>query len=177
MRAKRDFYPFVLLLFWTFVLSNIFKSSVPVPSEQSYRNKVMLFNFIPQGWGFFTRDPREDQVSYYKVDKATRRIERFTESNSGASSFFGASRKNRLKGFEMGMITAKINDSLWMREEGGNVFFLDDKILPDTIVNHFKPNNIEGDFFVVKQKRVPWAKKAENIVMPYQYVKIHVKAD
>lgn len=171
---NRLIYPFILIVFWLIVLSYIFKSSLPVVSDLTYENKATLFNFVPQGWGFFTRDPREDELILFEIKNNS--IERFTKTNSAISSFFGVSRKNRLINVESGILLPEIEDSLWKSMKGRELI-LDKTLKTDTIINRFHPCNIKGDFFFVKQERIPWAWAGNKIIMPYKYVKVHIIAD
>ena len=171
---KKLTYPIVLCIFWLIALSYIFKSSVPVISDMSFEEKASLFSFVPQGWGFFTRDPREDELVLYEMKNDT--IERFTKTNSSMSSFFGVSRKNRLINVESNMLLPEIKDSLWKSMKGRELI-LDKTSYTDTIINNFHPCNIKGDFFFVMQERIPWAWSGHNIIMPYKYAKVHIISD
>ena len=169
-------FPLLVLLFWIISLSYVFKSALPVPSNESFFKKTVFFNFLPQGWGFFTRDPREDEVILYQIIEDT--AIQYTQTNNSRDNWYGFSRRNRLKLIEAGVIVSQIKDSLWMKMKGGD-FILDRGIYTDTINSRFKPCNIKGDYFVVKRERIPWAwaKKQEEIIMPYSYVKIYVKTN
>lgn len=168
---KKFAYPLGVTFFWIIAFSYIFKSSVPIVSNTSFKNKATVFNFIPQGWGFFTRDAREEELILYELKNDT--ILRFTKTNSDVSSFFGASRKSRLIGVESGILVSKIKDTLW-KPMKGNQLILDKEMFTDTIINSFTPCHIKGDFFFVLQERTPWAWAGHKIIMPYKYIKVYV---
>lgn len=166
-------YPLLIVLFWIYILGNIFISTIDIPINKTFESKTTIFSFIPQGWGFFTRDPRESIINVYKKDDEN--IIKITTPNSTAESFFGMSRKNRLKNIELGIITSKIRDDQWIEGEKNRFILKDIKI--DTIAHNFKPQHFFGEYYIVEQNRVPWAwsKNYKNLVMPYKYVKIYVK--
>ena len=168
---RRFIYPIMICVFWGIVLSYVFKSSVPVVSNMSHHEKASLFNFFPQGWGFFTRNPREEELILYRIEKDT--TVRFTQTNSSSSSYFGLSRKNRLINIEASIVVSEVDDSLWIPMKGRELV-LDLNTYTDTIVNNFKPCHIQGDFFLVMQERIPWAWSESDIIMPYKYVKVHI---
>ena len=171
---KKLTYPFVLSLFWLVVIGYIFNTTLPVVSGGSFSQKVTLLNITPQGWGFFTKDPREEQLIVCKLKNDTPR--RFTKTHSSSSSFFGLSRKNRFTAMEAANLAAQINDTLWNTMEGRK-FILEKNAPTDTVINRIKPITIEGDFFFVKQERIPWAWAGNAIVMPYKYIKVYVQSD
>ncbi|MEZ0184129.1 SdpA family antimicrobial peptide system protein [Flavobacterium oncorhynchi] len=170
------FYPALLITFWIIFLSYIFKASIPIPSNDSYKYKATIFNIIPQGWGFFTRDPRENEVWTYKI--LNNSVEKISQTNGNLNNLYGASRKNRFIGVELSFLISQINTSSWIKMKGGKLI-LDKKTYTDTIINTLKPCSLKGDFFIVEQERIPWAwsKNSDTIVMPYKYSKIYVKSN
>ncbi|MDC9722978.1 MAG: SdpA family antimicrobial peptide system protein [Urechidicola sp.] len=166
-------YPLLLVVFWLFILGNIFVATIPIPNNKSFKSKTTIFSFIPQGWGFFTRDPREDIINVY--ERRNDKIIKVTKTNSSVESYFGISRKNRLKNIELGIITSQIKNEHWAVGAKSNFSLTD--IATDTITHNFKPQNFFGEYYLVKQERIPWAwsKNYKNLVMPYKYVKIYVK--
>ncbi len=170
---KRKIFFLGIILFWCFFLLGVFNNSLPIPKSNSFEFKATIFSFLPQGWGFFTRNPREESISLIKK-KSDKLIDELGV-NGKFNNFWGASRKNRFRNIEFSIIKNNINDSSWVNGDIDK-FNLDDNIKTDTIVNLTNPKTILGNFFIVKQERVPWAwARMENVVMPYKYVKIYVK--
>lgn len=168
-------YPLLLCLFWLLILWQVFKASLPIPSGSSFAVKQSFFSVLPQGWGFFTRDPREEQVLFYRLD-TNGKAQLFTKTNSDKSFFFGASRRNRTASIEAGALLAAIQKTAWIPKAGGDTLLFDADSQTDTLHNAFKPSSIVGNFILVKQQRTPfaWAARYDKVVMPYHYTKIHV---
>lgn len=104
------FYLATLLIF-TFFLIRIFSYSIAynlnVTSQKFSFIKHLL---IPQGWGFFTRDIREDyMLNLYDIND-----NKLLESNSSIKNYFGFSKKGRKISMEVAIINARIPDSLWL---------------------------------------------------------------
>lgn len=173
---KLFFYPILIAVLWITFLNYVFISSLPIPNNTSYKQKATFFNIIPQGWGFFTRDPRENEIYLYTIINNS--VVKFTDTNGSQKNFYGASRKNRLIGIELGLLIPKINKSSWKEMKGGKLVF-NPKIHTDTILNKFSPCNIKGTYFIVEQERIPWAwsRNYNNLIMPYKYAKIYVKTN
>ncbi|MBT8317779.1 MAG: SdpA family antimicrobial peptide system protein [Lutibacter sp.] len=170
---KKYLFSFFILIFWSAILINIFMASFPIPSNKSFLNKTIIFSVIPQGWGFFTRNPREELITVYKSHNDS--LVKITEQNSSLSSFLGISRKSRLHNIELGTILSKIDENMWVKGKPNELKF--DNIKYDTIMSSFYPKNMIGEYFIVKQERIPWAwsKNHKNLVMPYNYARIYVK--
>ncbi|MFH6993129.1 SdpA family antimicrobial peptide system protein [Flavobacterium sp. FlaQc-48] len=173
---KKYLYPTLIVGFWIIFLSYIFEASIPIPSNETFKRKATFFNIIPQGWGFFTRDPRENEIWTYQILNNT--AIKVTQTNGNLNNFYGASRKNRLISIELGLLVSQIHTSSWINMKGGKLI-LDKKIHTDTILNSLNPCNIKGNLFIVEQERVPWAwsKNLHTIVMPYKYAKVYVKTN
>ncbi len=157
--------------FWIVVIVFIFRISVPVPGNLSFKQKANAFSIIPQGWGFFTRDPKEPQYLIFDKDGT-----KLSKSNSEPSNLFGISRKNRLMNIELSLIMSKIKESSWSDYKEGK-FDFNSTIISDTISINFNPSSLKGHFFIAQQERLPWAwaKSNNKIVMPYKYARIYVE--
>jgi len=68
----------------------------------SSEEKSVVQFFFPQGWGFFTRNPREPNYKLYKVEDGHLRL--ITFKVTSAENSFGFSRKGSKIGMEMQQI-------------------------------------------------------------------------
>jgi len=148
-------------------------ASIPYnPFSLSYSHKSSIFILAPQGWGFFTRDAREEETYLYK--KVKNKWMPFDKSFSSSSYFFGASRMGRKVIFEESSVSEKLDDSLyWVNAEYAGIDtdgFEKAKLL--TIKNESVQPLIIGEFIMVRKRNVPWAWSSQykSIVMPYKYV-------
>jgi antimicrobial peptide system SdpA family protein len=103
------FYLATLLIF-TFFIIRIFSYSIAYNlNVTSHKFSFVKNLLIPQGWGFFTRDIREDyMLNLYDLDD-----NKLLESNSSIKNYFGFSKKARKISMEVAIINARIPDSLW----------------------------------------------------------------
>ena len=87
------------------------------PQTPSLTNSLIIQNLVPQGWGFFTRSPRERLHQIYKLEHADNNIiskAPIAISNSSIKNFFGLSRKARRIHLEMMRLMAYAgDDSTW----------------------------------------------------------------
>ncbi|MEM1320433.1 MAG: SdpA family antimicrobial peptide system protein [Bacteroidota bacterium] len=81
--------------FYLNFIGTLSQNVVPVSAEEK---KVIRF-FFPQGWGFFTRNPREAKYKLYQLEKEKAQLVNF-EITSPKNSF-GCSRKGNRISIEM----------------------------------------------------------------------------
>ncbi len=168
---KNIFYISVIALGIYFVAS-IFFSSISYNVNTPNHTFKMLFNLsVPEGWGFFTRSPREDIVDLYTINNGE--LKKVLHENGDMSNFFGSSRKSRKIGMETSIILSRIQDSLWHKQSD-----LEHIKIPEVVDDKIDNENLfyltNGDFVLIKRKTTPWAWK-ENINLkniPYEITRI-----
>ena len=83
----------IILSFFYFNFLSMQRHSV-IPIKSGGKNTIKFF--LPQGWGFFTRNPREDKYVLYQVSK-NNTLELVTFKSTSSQNLFGLSRKgNRI---------------------------------------------------------------------------------
>jgi antimicrobial peptide system SdpA family protein len=133
--------------------------------------KKYLGIFIPQGWGFFTRNPREEQFNFYKYNNNS--FKKVDVATSSISNFLGLSRSGRFRSRELSILLEKANkDSLlWKKYQS-----IDSFIIKTTIC---KKNEIllidTGVYRIERLEPLPWAwtsvHTAKDIEKKYTYIK------
>lgn len=109
---------------------------------------------VPQGWGFFTRNPREDRIKIYKYHNSG--YAEILDKNFSTQNYFGISRKNRITLNEVLYNLKIVGDSSWYQTRIVNDSLV--KSLPEvTIVNLAKDPLNCGKLLVIKEKTIPWA--------------------
>ncbi len=168
-------FSFLLCFCWFLLFILIIVSSVESPLEPNFSSKKTVFTFFPQGWGFFTRNPREKIIKLYKVDNEGKVIS-LIKSNSAREFYFGISKKNRLVNWEISTLIPKIPKTNWIKNQKDSLFFSKNKA-KDTIINDFVKPSLRGTYIVVIQERIPqaWGEYYKKIVMPYDYAKVYIK--
>lgn len=112
---------------------------------------------LPEGWSFFTRDPREADVLIFHEDAAGGWRPAHLGSYAQAKYAFGWSRRPRAQGVELGLILARLTDADWRR-----CGKLDDCLAPSpaaeiSLVNRSPVPTLCGHLALVSAKPVPWA--------------------
>jgi antimicrobial peptide system SdpA family protein len=141
-----------------------------------------MFNttlLVPEGWAFFTRNPREPDIVLYKKIKGQWMHDPINPL-SMISNWWGLDRRPRAQSTEMAMILHSIPQDLWVScdssIENCLTNFTDSVILQ---INNTVPRPVLCDTVAVQLlPPVPWAwSKNRNLVMPYRliYIKVNCK--
>jgi antimicrobial peptide system SdpA family protein len=166
-----------LILFWLVVVFVIASASVPFnPLSMSKSGGAKIARILPEGWGFFTRDPNEPSVLVYKKDQSGE-LKLITPTATDPSYLLGLSRISRRLNFEVSLCLGKIQDSVWEKVEKPTRMNLNTQHC-DTIQNKLANPLLMGDYVFVRQDRVPWAWTNVTPIplMPYKMVNIHIKS-
>lgn len=175
---------YLLTFLVCFVVSFLFVFSVflntlevnPVKLNIDLDNKI--FTFVPQGWAFFTRNPREAQIVLYQKNKNNELIE-IPQRHSSCNNLFGLNRKASKLMSELQFIKSKVDVNLyyntrWNYQE--NIY----SQIPNKMViikNQMADPILIGEYVVVFQKAVPWAwtKSIHDIKMPAKIIRLKIE--
>lgn len=175
---KLKYFSLLLTFVWSVLIGIILISTIPSPFSLDFDTKNYSKNLLPEGWGFFTKNPWEELPDIISI------VDGESISNikpcSSSEYYFGLARECRMYGAELGDLINKIEDSLWT--EGNHLqskMTFSDKVKTIEVTNNFKDANFFGDFYLVKKERIPWAwsKDYRKIVPKYKYVKVLIRRD
>lgn len=137
-------------------------------------NKV-AFAISPQGWGFFTRNPRESVIDLYAMRE--NKYHKVIKANASLQYFWGFNRGMRFSSAQMGYFVSQIPKDKWTADDSYNLDSLIQTLTPHEVINDFSQPVHCGKYILTQTERVPWAwsKHRENIKMPRSIVVIDVK--
>ncbi len=149
----------IISSFWGVLTFLVFFSSLKeqvIISKKLQQNISMLF---PEGWGFFTKSPREQLLYVFNVENKNEK-KPIMINNFSCESYFGLSRKARYIGFEGSDIVKNIPPDKWMKQEYQNF-------------NRLRPKNV---FVLKKNKNYRYFKNGLYLFMlksitPYAWAK------
>jgi antimicrobial peptide system SdpA family protein len=98
---------------------------------------------VPEGWAFFTRNPREENIIAYKIqnDKIGNKVQLI---NNQLNLLFGANREARSKNSKLTILASRFKEEEW-----ADVNFLDTDSI-DLTAFEFKEVSVKGPFFFGK---------------------------
>ena len=166
----------LLVAGWTvFAVYSVHAGMPETAIQLPFEDRNFIRTFTPQGWAFFTRDPREERFSVYgNDDDAWRPL--LAMPLASAENMFGLSRVGRANAVEYGMLYADIPAETWTECRGSHAACLDQLQTSATLDNAAPVPAICGDVGVVVQPPVPWVwSRNERIEMPLRAVRVRVR--
>jgi antimicrobial peptide system SdpA family protein len=147
----------VLALAWVVLIAYCIQpvlpyNSVRLPGGRSL-NALLL---APQGWGFFTRSPREErQFVFGRGPDGWRPLLRVPHAR--LANTLGLNRKSRAQGVEMGLLLQEAPTNGWQACEDAVAACLN-RLPRGQAARNVSPNpTLCGTVAVVLQEPVPWA--------------------
>lgn len=165
-----------LLLFWGLSLFYVAIHALPYnPLVQSKATEINLKFIMPEGWSFFTKNPREDRMRLYRVmGGGLREVDR---RNATAENMWGLSRYNRLKNIELGQLVPALTEEDWTElDNQHDLSQALDSLTSIPLINEARDPHLCGSYCLVKYEPLPWAwsQDMSEKEMPAQIVKLDI---
>ncbi|AZA78625.1 SdpA family antimicrobial peptide system protein [Chryseobacterium sp. G0186] len=153
---------FLFVSFFIFKVSSVYFGNNPLNKSKETKRKYILF--FPQGWAFFTKEPREPLIYFFSY--SNNQLDDIIDKNFSLNTFWGAAKKNRIINIELQKVINKANtDSIPYRTEE----FLGIKELKENVINRnnefthinidrkYIPSITNGKYLIVIEEQLPWA--------------------
>lgn len=170
----------VLAVLWTLVAGYVVHAQLPkntmeLPFERD-AHLVMLV-FAPEGWAFFTKNPREPVFVPYALDRSGIWRSVAVGSYDEPRHLFGASRTPRAQGVEMGLLASAVSGSAWQTCNALVEDCLRNAQEWLVAANPSPAATLCGKIAIVRQELLPWAWAAArgSTVMPSTFVRIDAR--
>lgn len=150
-------------------------NALDLPFESSIKPNLQAV--IPEGWGFFTRDPREARLLPY-VRPAGAWQAASEGPNGEAWNEFGFNRAARAQGVEMGLLEFAIPTDAWKDCTEAIPSCLDKSPASMQVSNPTPHPTLCGDVGLAHRDTLPWAWAAsvlDETSMPSKVVRLTVK--
>ena len=163
-------------LVWMVIIAYAFHPALPYsPIRLPFAREAMTMLWAPQGWAFFTRDPREERETHY-VRIGSEWKSAMIAPHGRLSNVVGLRRKSRAQGVEMGLLINDAPAADWQTCTASLQECLN--TLPTgRSVNNVSPEpTLCGTVAIVLQKPVPWAwaRSARPVTMPFRILPLEV---
>lgn len=161
---------------WATFIIFVARTFLPSPMPVSYPKTRNTFMFLPEGWGYFTRNPREPVLQLYGLDA---KHEPVLTPNFSTRSLFGLRRDGRRVGGEVDIVLSQVPANAWSTRRGGLNF---ESYLPDSTVviqNTVARPTLCGDYLIQLQDRMPWAwaRSRDSLIMPSKVARVRVECE
>jgi len=123
------------------------------PLSPSYKHRYSVSKIVPEGWAFFTRNPREDIYRLFQIKGDV--VEEVDMSNNSLNTLMGVSRKNRRVNVEFLRMKYLTNDSMYVKEHLSNWRAMElFEIKEPRGYNYYFLKN--GEYLIQREKIIPW---------------------
>lgn len=126
---------------------------------------------VPQGWGFYSKNPRDDALNVYSFND---NYEGPQWPNNSLKNAFGLKREGRAQGIELGLLISNLpHDISWTSCTDPTCL---EKGQPKAEINNplDKPT-ICGEIGIAFEEKVPWAYANYEYAASKEMVKVDVK--
>jgi antimicrobial peptide system SdpA family protein len=168
-----------LMLGWAAVFAYSVHAALPVNAVRlPLEERLYPQAWMPQGWKFFTRNPREEDLGAFTRAEDGRWVSALRGSNASARNLFGLSRATRAQGIELGLITTavgQIKDAWQPCRDRLEVCVEQSRLVGE--VRNITPNpTLCGEVGLTLQEPVPWAwsRSKRKVTMPSKAVRVNV---
>jgi antimicrobial peptide system SdpA family protein len=173
-----------IVLFWLFFIVIVAGSYLPFnPFTPPAKAQIIIKTLFPQGWGFFTKGPKDKDVYLY-TKKDGKLVSVLSTPYSSSKNLFGLRRDSRTQGAEYGLLLSQINAEELLWSDCINLQHLEclqknDSIKAHEVINTSKHKSICGEVWIIIQGPIPWAwsHKRETINMPIKFIRINVNCN
>lgn len=172
-----SFFAGSVIVFWSILIFKVTVAAMPYsPFSGSQIDTYNFRNMMPQGWGFFTRNPREENYFIYQKDTLGN-YALSVNSNNGLKNLFGIKRTSRIQSMEIGVLIQRLEKYDWIScPEGNNKCAAQiDTLSPIAVLNTTTSPTLCGELMLTQKQTVPWAwgKHYYEIDMPAKTIKIN----
>ena len=169
-----------LLGLWSVLFAYAVHGGMPFnPVRLPFETQLRSLMWIPEGWAFFTRDPREERLLTMRREATGRWVTAARGPNALASHAFGLSRRPRATGIETGLLIAEIPSPSWSDCKESVERCLERTAAVKVVRNPSPDPQLCGSLGFALQKPVPWAwsRSSRKITMPSRVARMEVTCE
>ena len=165
MEKRKVFFFLATLLINVLII--IYLLVISIPDNPIVFRYKLHFNkdinaLIPEGWAFFTRDCKEEQIFLYKITNNS--IEPVTLKTSNADQLFGINRHNRIMHSKLSTILSSIKEPYYYKNS------IPINKIKLTEINEFNVqivnSKICGKYLIKLQKPLSWTWFSAEVTIP-----------
>lgn len=136
------------------------------------RNTVM--SLIPEGWGFFTKSPRDPEMQVAVLHGG--RLEKLNIVSSFQAKYaFGFDRLSRAQGLEIdGLLSQLKTSNLWQGCQQEVSVCAQHLPVQKQLVNSVQFPTLCGNLVLFERRPIPWAYRDSKPIMPSRLTRVEV---
>jgi antimicrobial peptide system SdpA family protein len=163
-------------LVWLAVCAYALHGALPYnPITLPFEARAHTQFWLPEGWAFFTRDPRSDLMLLFRKGSEGW-VSASRGPNSALVNTFGLNRAARAQSVEAGLLLNSFPDSVFKDCRDAVVACFERVAVAGSLKNTSPYPTLCGDVAIAMQRPVPWAWVASGhpVTMPSHVVRLDV---
>ncbi|SEU34443.1 SdpA family antimicrobial peptide system protein [Stigmatella erecta] len=169
-----------LIIGWSTVAAYALHAALPYnPIQLPFADRFDIRLVLPEGWAFFTRDPRDDRMLPYVRGADAQWSMASHTPNFQPRNFFGIDRAGRAQGVEMGLLMEAAREAERQGCEEAPVACLERAPVARKVSNTSPHPTLCGEVGFVFQRAVPWAwshsRREKKIIMPSKVLRLDIE--
>lgn len=156
---KKNFLVFSIFSFiWGgFFLYSIITALGTTPISLNKNAQTIIASALPQGWGFFSKNPRDTQFMVYANTLDDKQTKEILWPNMKVENVFGISREGRSQGVEFGSLTSNLEEKDWNDCVKGDLKSCTQSDLKEKKIKNNTPTPlICGKYYITQETAIPW---------------------
>ncbi|WP_242592477.1 SdpA family antimicrobial peptide system protein [Corallococcus exiguus] len=169
-----------LLLGWSSVAAYALHAALPYnPLQLPFEDRFDIRLVLPEGWAFFTRDPRDERILSYLRTPDGQWLRAARTPNFQPQNSFGIDRAARAQGVEMGLLLEATRQLGRHACEEEPLKCLERTPSGQKLRNESPNPTFCGQLGLVFQPAVPWAwsrsNRGKTVAMPSKVLRLDVE--
>lgn len=150
-------------------------NALDLPFESELKTAMRVL--VPEGWAFFTRNPREERFLPFRRRPDGTWSYAHAGPHAEARNAFGLNRASRAQGVEVGLLQGSIPAAAWQACDDAIVSCLEQSTTVLELTNQSPNPTLCGAVALALQEPLPWAwaAAAAEETMPSKIVRLDLK--
>ncbi|MFP7231813.1 SdpA family antimicrobial peptide system protein [Bacillus subtilis] len=154
MQKSISFFVIFSVLWGSLFLFSIIGSLGTTPIPLTKDSKFLMSSILPQGWGFFSKNPRDTAIGLYEAADASAKVR---WPNMRADNLFGLYRYGRSQGVEMGVIYGQVGKEQWTACKEKDLGACKSTAKTVQLKTPAPRPLLCGSYYLTKEDIVPWS--------------------
>jgi antimicrobial peptide system SdpA family protein len=169
----------VLASAWLIVVTYVAHSALPPnPIALPFESRVGVRFWARQGWALFTKDPKQEDMSYFVRTRDGGWVSASLGPHSSPSNAFGLNRASRAQSAEADLLFIRLAQGAWHPCQEDPASCLESAPVSASLKNPSPAPTLCGPVGIVLQVPVPWATWRESrspVTMPSRVTRLEVE--
>jgi antimicrobial peptide system SdpA family protein len=177
MKTQRISFVAICIFWVAFAFISLLVYVEDNPIRMNYKSSHSIRMLFPQGWAFFTKSPRDENIQIYQLVNGKLEVMP-GQRQATFEHLMGVKRDARAMSVEYATMLYDIPPTKWVKCEVNPSEFIKKHPMAAVKVKNKTPLALlHGDIYLISQATVPWAwaKFAKNVTLPSNILHLNIQ--